>query len=197
MKKGRVLIVDDEVKIIHLVKMYLEKNDYEAIGVENGTAAIQAIEREKFDIIVLDIMLPDMPGYEVCKRVRRYNDIPVIFLSSLQEAELIVKGLEYGGDDYITKPFDPNVLVARINAILRRTKKKTGSNVNDELAEPLTGQERQILYWIDKGYTNKEIAEKFHLTLGTVKVYNHNIFQKLQVKNRTQAIVRAKELNLI
>jgi len=196
LKKGKVLIVDDEIKILHLVEMYLTKNEYKVTAVNNGKAALKEIEREKFDIVVLDIMMPDMTGYQVCKKIRRHNNIPVIFLSSLQESDLIVKGLEYGGDDYITKPFDPNVLVAKVNAVLRRTKKDSVV-LGSRLVEPLTGQERQILYWIDKGYTNKEIAEKFNLTIGTVKVYNHTIFQKLHVKNRTQAIVKAKELNII
>src|SRR5690606_22517096 len=151
------------------------------------------------DVIVLDILLPDIHGLELCKKIRTYRNIPILYLSCLQETETIISGLECGGDDYLTKPFDPNVLVAKINALLRRTRNHQykDSEVQALAYEPLTDQEKKILCWIEKGYTNKEIAKKLNLKEGTIKVYNHIIFQKLQVKNRTQAIVKAKEFKLI
>lgn len=199
MKKGKVLVIDDEYKIRSLVELYLLENEYEVILADTGAAGLQAIERSCPDVIVLDIVLPDMSGFEVCKRIREHREIPVIYLSCLQESEAIVKGLDFGGDDYLTKPFDPNVLVARINALLRRAKgrKLVVQEKKKNSYEQLTYQERRILEWIEKGYTNKEIAVKLNLTEGTIKMYNHVLFQKLQVKNRTQAIVLAKEENLI
>lgn len=199
MKKGKVLVIDDEYKIRSLVELYLLENEYEVILAGTGAAGLQAIERSCPDVIVLDIVLPDMSGFEVCKRIREHREIPVIYLSCLQESEAIVKGLDFGGDDYLTKPFDPNVLVARINALLRRAKgrKLVVQEKKKNSYEQLTYQERRILEWIEKGYTNKEIAVKLNLTEGTIKMYNHVLFQKLQVKNRTQAIVLAKEENLI
>lgn len=197
-KKGKILVAEDERKILNLLQLYLEKNNYEVITAENGIEALEKIKKFDPDLLVLDILMPEMNGHEVCKKIRKdkkYRDIPIIYLSSLTEKQSIVSSLELGGDDYLTKPFDPNELIARINAILRRIK---GRQVTSEKQiEELTYQEQKILQYMEEGYTNKEIALKLFLTEGTVKVYNHIIYQKLQVRNRTQAIVRAKELNII
>lgn len=192
--------MDDEQKIRSLLELYLIENEYEVVTADCGRVALEALKNDKPDLVVLDILLPDMNGIELCQQIRQENEIPVIYLSCLQESETIITGLEFGGDDYLTKPFDPNVLVAKINALLRRIRDKHLSPSNVEKQDDnllLTDQEIQILHWIEKGYTNKEIAEKLALTEGTIKVYNHNIFQKLHVKNRTQAIVRAKEEKII
>ncbi len=197
-KKGKILVAEDERKILNLLQLYLEKNNYEVITAQNGIEALEKVKKFDPDLLVLDIVMPEMNGHEVCKKIRKdkkYRDIPIIYLSSLAEKQSIVSSLELGGDDYLTKPFDPNELIARINAILRRIK---GRQVTSEKQiEELTYQEQKILQYMEEGYTNKEIALKLFLTEGTVKVYNHIIYQKLQVRNRTQAIVRAKELNII
>lgn len=197
-KKGKILVAEDERKILNLLQLYLEKNNYEVITAQNGIEALEKVKKFDPDLLVLDIVMPEMNGHEVCKKIRKdkkYRDIPIIYLSSLAEKQSIVSSLELGGDDYLTKPFDPNELIARINAILRRI---TGRQVTSEKQiEELTYQEQKILQYMEEGYTNKEIALKLFLTEGTVKVYNHIIYQKLQVRNRTQAIVRAKELNII
>ncbi|MDA3128775.1 response regulator [Aliibacillus thermotolerans] len=198
MNRGKVLVVDDEYKIVSLVKMYLEKNDYEVMSADTGKKALRIVGEQVPDLIVLDILLPDVNGLDLCNKIRLNNEIPIIYLSCLHESETIIKGLDNGGDDYLTKPFDPNVLVAKVNALLRRASGIYGTKIEQIFhIEPLTKQEKEILQWIEKGYTNKEIAEKLKLKEGTIKVYNHTIFQKLQVKNRTQAIVRAKEAKLL
>lgn len=197
MNKGKVLVVDDEPQIRSILEMYLAENEYDVLTAGDGQSALEAVERDMPDAVVLDVMLPDMDGLEVCRMIRKKRDIPIIYLSSLQQSETIVEGLELGGDDYITKPFDPNELVARLNAVLRRTRGWDKGKDGPAVYEQLTERERLILQLIEKGLNNKEIAEQLNLTEGTVKVYNHTIFQKLQVKNRTQAIVRAKEERLI
>lgn len=196
MKKGTVLVVDDAIRIRNIVQSYLHENDYEVITADCGKAALQLIEKQNPDIVILDIVLPDMSGLEVCRRIRMNHEIPIIYLSGLKESETIVSGLDLGGDDFLTKPFDPNVLVAHVNAIMRRTKYKN-IQAGKTLEDLLTHQEIKILQWIEKGYTNKEIADKLALSENTIKVYNSVIFQKLDVRNRTQAIVRAKEGMLI
>jgi len=197
MSKGKVLIAENEERIRKLLNIYLEKNEYLVVEAKDGEEVLQLLNKMKPDVLVLDILMPKLTGIEVCKIVRKdpiNQNLPIMFLSSLNEKAFIIEGLDAGGDDYLTKPFDPNELVARVNALLRRLRK----NVDDRfMYEALTSQEMNILLLMERGYTNKEIAHKLFLTEGTVKVYNHNIYQKLQVKNRTQAIVRAKEVALI
>ena len=201
MGKWKVLVVEDEDKIRSVIKLYLTHNNYDVITAINGVQALEQAVKHQPQLVVLDIILPDMNGFENFKKLRMLDEMkktPIIFLSGLQEAETVIEGLEIGADDYITKPFDPNVLVAKINTFYRRFDKHVGDTKEiKEIFEQLTFQEQKILQWIEKGYTNKEIADKLQLTEGTIKVYNHTIFQKLRVKNRTQAIVRAKEVDFI
>ncbi len=117
-----ILIVDDEPKIVRLARDYLEKNGFRVTTAADGQSALTAARREKPDLIVLDLMLPVLDGREVCKILRRESDVPIIMLTALAEEVDQITGLEIGADDYITKPFSPRALVARIRAMLRRTR---------------------------------------------------------------------------
>ncbi len=117
-----ILVVDDEPKIVRLARDYLEKNGFRVTTAADGQSALTTARREKPDLIVLDLMLPIMDGREVCKAIRRESDVPIIMLTALAEEVDQVTGLEIGADDYITKPFSPRALVARVRALLRRTK---------------------------------------------------------------------------
>jgi len=119
----KVLVVDDEASIRDLLTRTLRFEDFETMSVANGTDAITAIESFQPDIVLLDVMLPDMNGFSVTKKIRSQgNTTPVLFLTAKDEAEHKVQGLTVGGDDYVTKPFSLAEIVARIHAILRRTK---------------------------------------------------------------------------
>jgi two-component system alkaline phosphatase synthesis response regulator PhoP len=117
-----ILIVDDEPKTVRLARDYLEKNGYRVVTAGDGQSALTTARREKPDLIVLDLMLPVMDGREVCKILRRESDVPIIMLTALAEEVDQITGLEIGADDYITKPFSPRALVARVRAMLRRTR---------------------------------------------------------------------------
>lgn len=119
--KQKVLIVDDDTNISELISLYLMKECFETMCVEDGEAALSAVKTFKPDIILLDIMLPGMDGYQVCRELRKDSNIPVIMLSAKGEVFDKVLGLEMGADDYIIKPFDSKELVARVKAVLRRT----------------------------------------------------------------------------
>ncbi|MBM4425655.1 MAG: response regulator transcription factor [Chloroflexi bacterium] len=117
-----ILVVDDEPKIVRLARDYLEKNGFRVTTAADGQSALTAARREKPDLIILDLMLPIMDGREVCRILRRESDVPIIMLTALSEEIDQVTGLEIGADDYITKPFSPRAMVARVRALLRRTK---------------------------------------------------------------------------
>ncbi|WP_024615496.1 response regulator transcription factor [Clostridium sp. Ade.TY] len=121
-KKNKILIVDDEIKIIEVVKAYLEKDNYEVFIATDGYSALKSYDDNKPDLIVLDLMLPDISGEEVCKILREKSDIPIIMLTAKVDEENILNGFNIGTDDYVTKPFSPKQLLARVNAIIKRTK---------------------------------------------------------------------------
>ncbi|WP_282938305.1 response regulator transcription factor [Paenibacillus sp. RC67] len=112
--------MDDEPEIIELIRLYLAKEGYEVISTDNGASAMDYMERFKPDMVILDILLPGMDGIEICRQIRRNYDIPILFISCKGEDMDIILGLSIGGDDYVTKPFSPSQLVARVKAHLRR-----------------------------------------------------------------------------
>ncbi len=122
MSKGKILVVDDERKIVSLVRAYLEREGYRVIEASDGRQALETFRREKPDLIVLDLMLPEVDGLEVCRQIRRTSEVPIIMLTARDEDADKLIGLELGADDYITKPFSPRELVARIRAVLRRVR---------------------------------------------------------------------------
>ena len=116
-----ILVVDDEPKIVEVVKSYLESGGYKVVEAYNGNQALELFEKAIPMLLILDLMLPDIPGEEICRIIRRTSDIPVIMLTAKVEEADILKGLDIGADDYVIKPFSPRQLVARVNALLRRT----------------------------------------------------------------------------
>lgn len=120
MSEGTVLVVEDEQDLRELVRLYLEKSGFQVIAAENGEEALQQFHEKQPDVIVTDVMLPDVNGVDLCQSIRQRSQTPIIFVSRMREADDIIKGLELGGDDYMTKPFDPNILVARVRANMRR-----------------------------------------------------------------------------
>jgi len=117
-----ILVVDDEPKVTRLTRDYLEKNGFRVLIAADGQSALTIARREKPDLVILDLMLPQMDGREVCRILRRESDVPIIMLTALGEEIDQVTGLEIGADDYITKPFSVRALVARVRALLRRTR---------------------------------------------------------------------------
>ncbi len=116
-----ILVVDDEPKVARLARDYLEKNGFRVLTAADGQSALAVARREKPDLVILDLMLPNIDGREVCRILRRESDVPIIMLTALSEEIDQVTGLEIGADDYITKPFSVRALVARVRALLRRT----------------------------------------------------------------------------
>lgn len=119
----RILVVDDEKEIADLVELYLKNSDYEVVKCYNGACALKAVERETFDLAILDVMLPDTDGFTLCAHIRSKHNYPIIMLTARTQDTDKISGLTLGADDYVTKPFNPLELVARVKAQLRRSTK--------------------------------------------------------------------------
>ncbi|NLT97534.1 MAG: response regulator transcription factor [Christensenellaceae bacterium] len=182
MAQGKtILVVDDEFKIVDVLKSYLEKAGYVVVCAGSGSEAIKMFDKHSPALVVLDLMLPDMAGEDVCRAIRQKSRAPIIMLTAKIEEESILKGLEIGADDYVTKPFSPRQIVARVNAVLRRASAEVlpvadelsfngGELVIDNLRHevrkngkkvPLTPNEFKILFTLakypTKAFTRDEI----------------------------------------
>lgn len=126
----KILLIDDEKRMLDLLALYLSPHQYACIKAQGAHEALQYLEKEAFDLVLLDIMMPEMSGFELCAKIRRFSDVPIIMLTAREQQEDIIKGLKLGADDYITKPFNEEELLARIEALLRRQAPKNIIEVN-------------------------------------------------------------------
>lgn len=115
-----VLVVDDEPKIVEIITAYLKKEGYDVLSAFNGIEALKIFNSNNIDLVILDLMLPDLSGEKVCDEIRKISEVPIVMLTAKVQEEEILKGFSLGSDDYITKPFSPKILIARIKAVLSR-----------------------------------------------------------------------------
>jgi DNA-binding response OmpR family regulator len=120
-KKSTVLVIDDDIRMLRMMKRMLELESFQVIIANNGDMALKTFEKETPDLVLLDIMMPDMDGYTVCQRIREFSRVPIIMVTAKGDDKEKVAGLNIGADDYVTKPFSASELAARVRAILRRT----------------------------------------------------------------------------
>lgn len=206
---AKILVVDDNPKYLQdALPMY----GYETTVATDGIQALKVLAKANsqetpFDLILLDIMMPNMNGWDTLKSIRN-NDktkhIPIIVLTAINEEQKMVSGLKIGADDYIVKPFVLPNLLARVEAVLRRSKwqkseaKTTDLSFgSDEPVEALTLREIEVLTLVAQGANNQTIADKLFVKQVTVKTHLNSIFKKLKVKSRTQAVLLAMQMNLI
>lgn len=124
MTVNNILVVDDEKQIVDIVKAYLDKEGFRVVVAYDGRSALELVQRKPPDLIVLDLMLPGVSGWDICRILRRKSNIPIIMLTARDDVTDRIVGLELGADDYVTKPFDPKELVSRVKAVLRRSEGK-------------------------------------------------------------------------
>jgi two-component system, OmpR family, response regulator len=122
MNRGKIFLVDDDIRLCRLVSRYLERDGYETCIATSGEGMRLLLQSQQFILIILDIMLPDKDGFALAQEIRGFSNIPIIFLSAKSDVATKVNGLETGADDYITKPFEPTELLARVQSVLRRSK---------------------------------------------------------------------------
>lgn len=203
---ANILLVDDNPKYLKDALPYYGYNVRVAI---DGLQALEILTTEKnnFDLVLLDVMMPNIDGWQTLKAIRTHNKtkyLPVIMITAVSEEQKVIAGLRNGADDYITKPFVLPNLLARMEAVLRRSEWAKQQNAGHEISfkshealQTLTAREREVLTLAAKGANNKDIAEKLVLREVTVKSHLNSIFKKLNVASRTQAVLLAMQMDLI
>ena len=174
MQKGKILVVDDEKNICDLLRMYLEKEGYTVVMAHTGLDAVNMFAAENPDLVLLDIMLPELDGWQVCREIRKISEKPIIMLTAKDEVFDKVLGLELGADDYMTKPFDTKELVARIKAVLRRTSQVKETDVKevkyDKLSINLSNYEL-VVDGVAVDTPPKELELIYHLASNPDRVF--------------------------
>jgi two-component system alkaline phosphatase synthesis response regulator PhoP len=150
MAKETILVVDDEKNIVELAKLYLEKEGYRVEDAYDGVEALAKIKSVQPDLVVLDLMLPEIDGWEVCRRTRGKSDVPIIMLTARNDDVDKIVGLEMGADDYLTKPFNPRELLARVRAVLRRYEKATPPEQVIKVGQVIIDPQRREVMVSDK-----------------------------------------------
>lgn len=210
----RIMVVDDDENIGQLIKLYLEKEGYQVSHYIDGNTSVNAFKNDPPNLVILDILLPGMDGWDVCREIRKISDIPIIMLTAKGETFDKVLGLELGADDYMVKPFDPKELVARIKAVLRRTQffhdtdqGVAYSNLTVNISDysvyyfgkkvEIPPKELELLYFLashpNKVFTREQLLEQvwgfdFYGDSRTVDVHIKRLREKFSIPNNSWQI---------
>lgn len=187
----RILVVDDEPDIRRLVQEALSASGYDVATAANGQEAVRVSSAFLPDLVLLDVMMPGADGYTVSEwlRSRPVNlKSPIIFLTARRELDAKLQGFRSGGVDYITKPFHIRELLARVRVHMREPEAPEGAPPS-----PLTGREREVVTLLADGKTYKQVATAMRLSQSTVRNHLHNVYQKLGVVDRAQAVIVSRE----
>jgi two-component system KDP operon response regulator KdpE len=179
----KILVIDDEEPTVNLIAMLLERRGFEAIKAFGAEEGLRKAYRHQPDLVLLDIMMPDMDGWEVCKRLREMSDVPIIFLTARGDVKDIVKGLEMGADDYVVKPYENDELVARVRAHLRRSPRP---NMSEELV--FNGGDFRINFMNREVWVRNEIK---HLTPKEFNLLGVLVRSAGRVVTRTELVTQA------
>ena len=200
----KILIIEDEPEMRRNIRALLRYHEYEPIEAENGRKGIEAARREKPDLVLCDVMMPELDGHGVLQALQQNAElalIPFIFLTAKGEKDDLRSGMNLGADDYLTKPVANADLIRAIEARLRRSQlqakrefKPDFSSTGPLLKLGLTARATETLLWLAQGKTNPDIATILGITESTVKKYVQEIFEKLGVETRGAATVRALEV---
>ena len=177
MSAEKILVVDDDLNICELLRLYLEKEDYTVVIANDGASAVSTFNAENPVLVLLDIMLPKLDGWQVCREIRKFSEVPIIMLTAKGEVFDRVLGLELGADDYVVKPFDAKEVVARIKAVLRRSASSMADEVKevhyDKLSINLTNYELRV-NGVQVDTPPKEMELIFHLAKNPNRVFTRD-----------------------
>lgn len=177
MNADKILVVDDDLNICELLRLYLEKEGFEVVIANDGASAVSVFRDESPSLVLLDIMLPKLDGWQVCREIRKFSETPIIMLTAKGEVFDRVLGLELGADDYVVKPFDTKEIVARIKAVLRRSASAAADEVKevnyDKLSINLTNYELKV-NGVQIDTPPKEMELIFHLAKNPNRVFTRD-----------------------
>ena len=177
MNVEKILVVDDDLNICELLRLYLTKEGYNVVIANDGVSAVTMFQEESPNLVLLDIMLPKLDGWQVCREIRKFSETPIIMLTAKGEVFDRVLGLELGADDYVVKPFDTKEIVARIKAVLRRSAAFTGEEIKevhyDKLSINLTNYELKV-GGVQIDTPPKEMELIFHLAKNPNRVFTRD-----------------------
>lgn len=197
-EQRQLLLVDDDPNLILLVKDYLEFRGFKVITAENGQEALSTLESQTPDMIICDVMMPEMDGYSFVQKVRENAEtswIPILFLSAKGQSQDRVKGLNTGADVYMVKPFEPEELVAQVESSLKQAarlaqRQAAGGDTAPTIQVPfdveLTPTELRVVQFVARGMANREIAEELSVSQRTIESHVSNMLGKTGLHNRTE-----------
>lgn len=213
----KILLVDDEADCKTVLAMYLESRGYQVECASSGIEALSIFQKDSPDLVISDVMMPEMDGFEFCRRLRSMSVgqlVPFIFLSGQGEVESKIEGHSIGADDYLVKPFQSEEILAKIKAQLDRSRRihtvivrllqnsptpppvvqpPTAAVATAPAPLPLTPAEERVFWEVIQGYTNKHISDRLFISPRTVQAHLGSIFSKLQLENRAQLVKFALE----
>jgi two-component system OmpR family response regulator len=179
----RILVVDDEKRIVEIVKAYLERDGFKVTVAFDGKSALTLARKEKPDLIVLDLMLPEVSGWDVCRTLRKESGVPVIMLTARDDVTDKIVGLELGADDYVTKPFDPKELLSRIRAVLRRYEGSTSTPQMLTVGDLSIDVEKRT---VRRGATSIELTSTEFDILQTLAASPGRVYTRMQLLDKVQ-----------
>ena len=178
-----ILVVDDEKRIVEIIRAYLEKDGFRVSSSGDGKQALSLVRSEKPDLIVLDLMLPEVSGWDVCRTLRKDSDVPIIMLTAREDVTDKIVGLELGADDYVTKPFDPKELLSRIRAVLRRYEGRVSTHSVINIGDISIDVERRM---VKRGDAEIELTSTEFDLLRVLAENAGRVFTRMQLLDKLQ-----------
>lgn len=179
----KILVVDDEKRIVEILQAYLERDGYQVIAAYDGRSALELARSNSPDLIILDLMLPEVSGWDVCRELRRESDVPIIILTARDDTTDKIIGLELGADDYVTKPFDPKEIVSRARAVLRRSDVKTVSKSTIKVGEIMIDTNKRL---VRRGDRNIELTPIEFDLLRVMAENPGRVYSRMQLLDKVQ-----------
>lgn len=179
----KILVVDDEKRIVEILQAYLERDGYQVIAAYDGRSALELARSNSPDLIILDLMLPEVSGWDVCRELRRESDVPIIMLTARDDTTDKIIGLELGADDYVTKPFDPKEIISRARAVLRRSDVKTVSKSTLKVGEIMIDTNKRL---VRRGDRNIELTPIEFDLLRVMAENPGRVYSRMQLLDKVQ-----------